>query len=79
MGGGGGNTMVSIAASGSRCPRFNFLHSKKKFRRKFLMLLRLINSAALGKMGSGLKFFYQTHLVLASGKLVLQKDCIHSS
>ena len=34
-----------------------------------LMLLRLISSAAQRKVNSGLK----THLVLASGKLVLQK------
>ena len=35
------------------------------------MLLRLINGTDLRKVDSGLKMFDRTHLVLASGKLVL--------
>ena len=44
---------------------------------KLLMLLRLINGADKMKVNSGLKNVAPTHLVLASGKLVLQKTVHH--
>ena len=46
----------------------------KIFQRKILsLLLRLINGAALGDSGEWLENVDCTHLVPASGKLVLQK------
>ena len=41
---------------------------------KLLVLLRLINFAGKCKVDSGLKMLIETHLVLASGKPVLQKS-----
>ena len=38
------------------------------------MLLRLINGAVWRKVDSGLKIVDQTHIALASGKLVVQKE-----
>ena len=62
--------MVSVLASGPSCPRFV---SQKIFQtKKLLRLLRVKES------GQWLKNVDRTHLVLASGKLVLQKERVWS-
>ena len=62
--------MVSVLASGPSCPRFV---SQKKFQTK--KLLRLLG---VKESGQWLKNVDRTHLVLASGKLVLQKERVWS-
>ena len=69
--------MVSIVDSGSRGPRFNYLHSRKKFQTKIFDVAEVNQQRCFGENGQCLENFYQTHLVLASGKLVLQKR-LHS-
>ena len=41
------------------------------------MLLGLINGAAEREVNSGLNMLIKTHLVLACGKLELQKEWLH--
>ena len=43
------------------------------------MLLRLVNGAVWRKVDSGLKIVDQTHIALASAKLVVQKEFQSSS
>ena len=49
-------------------------HPAENFSEEILMLLRFIDSTALNS-GQRLDNFNQTHLVLASGKLAMQKSC----
>ena len=65
--------MASVLASGPSCPGFDSKYSQKNSKEKMLMLLRLNNSAAKVKVGIGLKMLKKTYLVLASGKLEVQK------
>ena len=62
--------MISIIASRPSCPGFESQHCPKKFRGKF------IDAAehCFEESGQRLENVDRTHLVLASGKLVLQKN-----
>lgn len=64
------STMVCIVASGPRCPGFNSQCSRNYSEEKLSILLRLMNGAVWRKVDSGLKIVDQTHIALASGKLV---------
>ena len=65
--------MASVLASGPSCPRLNSQHYQKIFRGK------IVNGAevhqSLEQSGQWLDNVDRTHLVLASGELLLQK-CI---
>ena len=67
--------MVSILASRPCCPRFDSWHSHNFFReRKFSMLSKVNLRRCLEERVQWLKNVDWTHLVLASGKLVLKND-----
>ena len=61
--GGQHSTMVSILASGSSCPGFEFQHSQKKSEEKLLTLVRLIDGAGERKVDTCLKLLIKPILV----------------
>ena len=76
-GGGGGqrSTMVSILTSGPSCPGFNVTAFPIFFQKFFFVNVAEVNQwRCLEESGQLLENVDQTHLVLSSGRLVLQKE-----
>ena len=71
--------MVSIRASLPSCRRLNSQSSQKQFQRKFFYVAEVNQRRCLEKSGQWLENVDQTHLVLGSGKLLLQKVVHFSS
>ena len=67
------STVVSILGSVPTCLGFDSKHSPKKFSGKFVTLANGYIRCNLEESGQWLENVDRTHLVLASGKLVLQK------
>ena len=65
--------MVSILALGPSCPRFDSQYSQKMFQGKIVDVAELNQRRGLEESGQWLEYVDRTHLVLASGKQVLQK------
>ena len=65
--------MVSILASGPSCTEFDSKSSQKNSVEKIVHAADLKQQHCLEKSGQCLENVDQTHLVLASGKLVQQK------
>ena len=72
------STMVSILASGSSSPEFQFQHSIKFFRGKNCWLAKVNQQRRLEASGQRPTKVDLAHLVLASGKLVVQKEYLSS-
>ena len=66
--------MVSILASRSSRPRVDSHLSQKNFTGNKCHLAEVFEWCGLKEIGQCLENVDQTHLVLASGKLVLQKN-----
>ena len=67
------STMLSILASRSSCPRFDYHHSQFFFRGKIVNVAEVNQERCLEESGQWFKNADQTLLVLAFAKLVLQK------
>ena len=65
--------MVSILASGPNCPRFDSQCSKKISEEIIIDVAEVNQWLSLEESGQSLENVDRTHLVLASGKVVLQK------
>ena len=70
--------MVGILASGPSCPGFDSKHSQKKLREKIVDVAEVYQLCCLEESGQWLQNVDQSHLVLAGGKLVLQKITDHN-
>ena len=66
--------MVRILASQPKCPVFDSQHSQKIFRGKNINVAEVNQQRRLRESGQWLENVDQTHLVLACGKPVLQKN-----
>ena len=66
--------MVSILASRPSCPGFDSLIPKKFSEEKNVDVAEVYQRRCLEESGQWLENVARTHLVLASGKPVLQKD-----
>ena len=75
VGGSIGSTAVSIRASGPSCPGFDSQGSRNYFcdLTKFVAVTEVNQQRCLEESGQWLENVDRTHLVLASGKLVLQR------
>ena len=71
--------MVSILASRPSCPRFDSQRSQKNFRGKIVNVAEVNQLRCLEKSEQWLENVDQIHLVLASGKLELQKNSFNSN
>ena len=69
-------TMVRILASRPSCPCFESMCSQKNFRAKIVDVAEVNQWRCLEESGKWLENVDRTHLVLASGKLVLQKNFV---
>ena len=66
--------MVSIFASETSCPWFDSRHYKKISEAKIVDAAEANQKRSLEESRQWLQTVDQTHLVLASGKQILQKD-----
>ena len=70
--------MVSTLASKPSCPKFDSLYTRSFFRGKIADVAEVNQWHSLGESEQWLDVVDQTHLVLASGKIVVQKALSHA-